>query len=412
MSKNYAAIYESDNDAIALEQSFYVKEEITRGELIAPVDADFIFTIPGGTLNFVQPFEPSPHRSGRGPVGIIKKKKETSWSLNSYFNINEALGAPAATEIDPGIRALMKQVLGKEDTTTGIKFTRTVPATTVSIFECGDKFARQANGAFCDALNMQFPGDGEASMAFSGMAKNCLYVGIGKTTANNNGGTTVTLETDDGKQFSSAVGAYVMLIEADGTTRSADTPNGSPRKILSVVGDVVTLSGAALADADASVNDMYLVYYEPANPTAINNPVTGLQGALAVSGIAGSICPRSLSVQITNNHEVRNDCYGTDALAGSLFVAGARATISVSMEMNVNKDLIAFFNAVQAFESQVLQITLGDTTKRYLDMDFPKVMFPVPEMPIPESGSIPVTFEGTPLQTALNADDEISVHFK
>lgn len=412
MAKNYASIYNSSNDAISLEQSWYVKQEATRGELIAPTGADFFFTLGGGTISFAQPFEPSPHRSGRGNLNVIKKKKETSWSLSTYFNINEGLGAPGVAEIDPAIRVLMKSLLGAEDTVSGAKYTRTVPDVTFSLFECGDKFARQSPGAFVQGCNMQFPGDGEATMEWSGNAVEALYLGIGKSTANNNAGNAVTLESGDGAQFKAAVGGMVMLIEADGTTRSADTPTGSPRKIVSVVGDVVTLDGAVLADADGSVTDLFLVYYEPSSPVAIDNPVTGLKGSLTVSGISGSICPRSMGVDIQNNHEVVNYCYGKDKVAGSIFVPADRAQIKITMELNLNKGLVAFFNSVQQFQAQVLQIILGDTLLRHLDIDLPKVLFPVPEIAVPETGSIPVPFEGTALMSALGADDEISVHFK
>ena len=411
--KNYASIYNSTNDAIALEQRWYVKQETTRGELIAPVDADFFFTLGGGTIEFSQPFESSPHRSGRGHLDIIKKKKECSWSFPTYININTGVAA-GTTELDPAVRTLWKSMLGKETVSSGVQFTRSIPDLTFSLFECGDKFARQARGAFVQGANMQFPGDGEATIEWSGAAKDALYLGIGQSTADNNGGNTVTLETGDGAQFSQAVGGLVMLIEADGTTRSADTPNGSPRKIVSVVGDVVTLDGAALADADGSgvSAPIYLSYYEPATPTAINNPQTGLVGSFAITGYSGIHCARSIGVNLQNNHELVNYCYGMDALDAPFYVPGDRMTAEVSFEMNMSKDLVGFFNSVQGFDSHEMQVILGLSTTRHLDIDLPKVRFPVPSFSVPDTGSIPVTFTGTAYQTALDADDEISVYYK
>jgi len=411
--KNYADIYNSVNDAIALEQRWYVKEETTRGQLIAPTDSDFLFTLTGGQIEYAQPFESSPHRSGRHHTGIIKKKKETSWSFPTYFNIDETLGAASSTEIDAAVRTLFRSLTGKEDTTSGALYTPDVPNKTFTLIECGDKFARQARGSFVQGCNMQFPGDGEATCEWSGMSKDAIYLGIGKSTTDNNGGNVITLATGDGEQFKNAVDGLVMIIEANGTTRSADTPNGTPRKIVSVSGDQVTVDGVALADADGSGLNapVYLVYYEPAAPTGINNPVTGLVGSFSVTGY-GSFCTRSIGINMTNDHEPHNFCYGSDGLSGPLFTPGSRFTAEITVEANLSKDLVKLFNQVQQFESKVLQVILGSAAGRHLDIDLPKVLFSVPSFSIPDTGSIPVTFTGNAFQTAFDAEDEISIHFK
>jgi len=411
VAKNYADNYNSVNDSIALQQSFFVKEEVTRGTLIAPTGADFLFTLGGGTIEFSQPFESSPHRSGRHHTSIIKKKKESNWSFPTYFNIDTSVGA-GTTEIDPAARVLWKSMLGKETVSTGLQYTATVPATTFSLFENGDRWARQSRACFVQGANMSFPGDGEATVEWSGSGKDALYLGIGKSVTNNNAGNTVTLASGDGALFKKAIGGFVMIIEANGTTRSTDTPDGSPRRITVVAGDVVTLDGAVLTDADGSVTPIYLSYYEPATPVAINDPQTGLVGSFQITGFAGLTCVRSVGVNLANNHEMVNYCYGFDSLSSPFFVPGDRMTAEISIELNLSKDLIKFFNAVQNFEAQVLQVILGDAASRHLDLDLPKVFFPVPSFTAPDTGSIPVTFAGTAYQTALNMEDEVSVYFK
>ena len=78
MAKNYASLYASVNDSSALEQSFYVKAETTRGEIIVPAGTDFLYCLPG-SIEYAQPSESSPHRSGRHHTDIIKGKKTLSW---------------------------------------------------------------------------------------------------------------------------------------------------------------------------------------------------------------------------------------------------------------------------------------------------------------------------------------------
>lgn len=411
MAKNYADIYNSDNVSIALEQRWYVKEETTRGELVSPTGADFLYTLGGGSIEFSQPFESSPHRSGRHHTSEIKKKKECSWGLSTYFNIDTTLGSAGVTEIDPAMRVLWKSLLGKEVTSSGLQYTPTVPNLTFSMFEVGDKWSRQARGCFVQSGNAQFPGDGEATTEWSGNAKDAFLVGIGKSVVSNNTTNIITVGTGEGERFKKAVGAYVMIIEANGTTRSADTPDGSPRKITNVTGDAITVDGAVLADADGSVTPIYLCYYEPATPVGINNPQTGLTGSLAITGLAAQ-CIRSASLNMVNDHELQNYCYGSDSLSGMMFTPGNRFTATLSVEMNLNDDLVAFLHDVENFEAQVIQLILGDVAGRHLDIDLPKVKFPVPAWSVPDTGSIPITFEGTCYQSALDTEDEVSLHFK
>jgi hypothetical protein len=411
MAKNYKDLYDLAGDSVAVEQRFYIKEETTRGSLLAPTNTDFFFSLQGGTIEFTQPSESSPHRSGRGHVAKIRKKKEQSWSLSTYFNIDETLGVGGAAEIDPALRVLWRSLLGKEVVSSGLIYTRTTPDLTFSLLECGDRWARQGRGCFVQQGVLQFPGDGESMVEWSGQGKDALYVGIGKSIVSNNAGNTVTLVAGDGDLFINAVGGLVMIIEADGTTRSADTPNGSPRKIVSVVGDVVTVDGAVLADADGSTTPVYLCYYEPTAPAAINNPVTGLTGSVTVAGL-GYQCIRSLSLTVANNHELQNFCYGEDSAGGSIFVAGDRLTVTATMEMNLNKESFKLLKRVTEFEAQDISLVLGSPTGRRFELDLPKVEFSVPNVPVPETGSIPISFaDGLALQTGLDSKDEITASF-
>lgn len=411
MSKNYADIYNSVNVSISLEQRFYVKQETTRGELIIPTDADFFFTLAGGAVAMTQPFFSSPHRSGRHHTSPIYQKKETSWTIPTYFNIDTTLGSAGTGEIDPALRVLWKSLMGKEDTTSGLKYSPTVPSTSFSIFECGDRVAKQTRLGFVQQATVNLPGDGEANAEWSGNAKDVIYVGIGKSTSDNNAGNTVTLISGDGSQFLKAVGGKVMLIEANGTTRSGDTPSGTARTVVSVVGDVVTLDGAALADADGSGvgAPIYLAYYEPAAPTAINNPQTGLVGSATVTSI-GAICARNMTFTLGNEHELVNYCYGTDHTED--FVPGSRFTAAVAMEVNLDKKVFKLFNQLQNFQAQEITAVLGAASGRRLEIYVPRGIFEVPEIQIPETGSVPISFSGTAYQTVLDAEDEIYAWFK
>jgi len=409
MAKNYAALYASSNDSYAIEQAVYVKQEASRGQLIAPQATDFLYTLSGGGLSHSQPFDLSPHRSGRHANNVIKKKKECSWSLSTYFNIDETLANPDAAEVDGPVRLLYKSLLGAEDATAGLIYdSSTAPDVTFSIFEIGDKWAKQGRGCFVESNAMSFPGDGEAKCDWAGNAAEAIMVGIGKSTSAPVG-KTITVQTGEGKFF--PVGSMVMILKSDGSTRSADTAAGSARVVTAVSGDMVTLSGADLADADGSSSPVYLCYYEPATKSGIDNPVTGLKGSITIPSLGGSQAFRMAKIDVKNSHELYNYGFGTDALSGPIFTPGSRVTVDVSVEMNLGANTLKFLNAVQQFEAQACTIVLGDAAKRHLQVLVPKILFKVPAVTVPDTGSIPVTFEGTALQTSLDAADELKVKF-
>lgn len=412
MSKNYASIYANTGDSSALNQKFYLKEEIIKGTLAIPAASDYFFALSGGSLAFSQPINPSPHRSGRHNNNTIKEKKALEWSLPTMVNIDTSVVA-GTTELESAMRVLWKSLLGKETVSSGVIYDSSEdPSITFTLFEVGDKWAKQAYGCFVDSCEISLPGDGQSQLSWSGMGVQSYLVGIGKSTVDNDGGQTVTLQSGEGMRF--PVGARVMIVEADGSTRSADTVAGSARKVVSVSGDVVTLDGAPLADADGSSTPIYLCYFEPVTTGSegIDNPQTGLQGTFTSGSIPGNPCVRSATITVANGHEVVNYCWGTDAASGSIFVPASRLEVDVSIELNLNHDLVEFYNAVQEFTAQDLNFKLGDTALRYLELDLPRVIFQVPSIDVPETGSIPVTFEGKAYQSALDAADELVVSYK
>lgn len=412
MAKNFQEIYDDTGDSSAQIQSFFIKEEVARGVFIAPVGTDFLFTLSGGSTNFIQPKFSSPHRSGRHHLSVIREKTETSWSLPTYFNIDTTQGSAVAAELDLAQRVLHKSLLGAEDVVAGPKYTAATPNITFTMLENGDKWAKQSLGNFVMNATMNFPGDGQAQTDWDGMAKTAVLIGIGKTTTDNDAGNTVTLQSGEGKRF--RIGGQVSLIEADGLTRSADTPDGSPREITDVTGDIVTVNGAVFADADGGSADIFLAYYEPETPSGINDPQVGLQGSFTIAGFSGLDCFRSATLVFANNHELKDNCFGFEGLGGSLFVPGGRLDITLTAEINMNHALVEFLQEVRDDDSgEDIALILGDVTGRHLAIDMDRVIFSLPEVAVPESGSIPVSFESAAIvQSAIDALDEITVEYK
>jgi hypothetical protein len=409
MAKNYPSLYASSNDSIALEQKIFLKLETVRGTMALPAGTDFIYTLGGASVNFTQAIESSMSKTGRHHDSVIKQKTSTSWTLPTHFHIDTTLGAAAPGEIDTGIKLLHKSMFGYEDISTSPIYDASVPPdVTFTIMEVGDVWAKQAPGCFVEGANMSFPGDGQAQCEFSGMAKTSLLVGIGKSVTAN-AANAITLAAGEGKRF--PVGAKVMVVKND-NTKSSDTPAGTARNVVSVSGDIVTVSGAVLTDSNGTVNPVYLVYYEPEGATAINNPQTGLKGSVTIAGY-GTIdnCVRSFSLNCTNSHEVQDFCYGEEGLGGALFTPGGRFTAEVSLEINLSRDLVGFLNAQRSFIGEDITLILGDSSSRHLQIEMPKVIFNVPEIPVGDSGTIPISFSGNCYQSGLDLGDEITISY-
>ena len=415
MAKNYKSIYDNTGDSISLEQRYYIKEETASGTLIGPTDTDFFFTVAGGSIDFSQPNDPSDHRSGRHNTDTIKGKKVVDWTIPTYINLDTSLGAAGVGEVDLAMRLLHKVALGREQIPGGVTFdSATTPNATFSIHEVGDKRSVQANAAFVETATISIPGDGVPTIEWSGGAADRKSVGIGASTSNNDGGNTFTLDTaSEAKRF--PVGSLVMIIEADGVTRSADTPNGSYRTVTArdTGTGVVTLDGAVLADADGSATTaFFLVYAEPETPTAINDIQSGLVGEISIDGLGGVLsCVRSMTVTLDNQVERVDYCALTDSLGSPYVVYGDRLLVTVDIELNLNDNSIEWLDDLDSFTANDIHAIVGDSGGRHYRIDLPKVEFSPPTVSIPDSGSIPFTASGTALQTATDAADEITISY-
>lgn len=417
MGKNYKNIFERTGDSVALNQKFYVIPETTKGVMVGPTDSSFFYTKGGGAVTHTQPKQSSPHRSGRHNTDIYKEKKVTEWNIPTFVNIDTSQLAAGVAEVEDGIQTLWLSLLGKEDTSgTGVVYTsENDPDLTFSLHECGDKWAQQVPAAFVQQGVLSLPGDGQAGIEWTGRGADRFRMGISISSVDNDGGNTFTCDTaSHAKRFQ--VGGLVMIIEGDGETRSADTPNGSYRKVTArdTGTGVVTLDGAPLADADGSGGagtEVYLVYAEPEAPVGIADIQTGLVGSADIGSLGTLSCMRSASITMNNNHEVVDYCYGTDGLANPYFVPGSRLQVDTELEMNLNDAVIEFLDDLDSFTAQALEFILGDVTGRHLKVEIPKQIFDVPSTSLPEEGSIPVTFSGTGFQTALDAADEITVSY-
>jgi hypothetical protein len=115
---------------------------------------------------------------------------------------------------------------------------------------------------------------------------------------------------------------------------------------------------------------------------------------------------------MVNNHTLYNDCWGEEGLSGPLFTPGGRFTAEVSLELNLNKELVGFLNNIEDFQGEDLTLILGDAAGRHFEMLVPKAIFSIPAIEPGDTGVIPISFSGNAYQTALDAADEVTASYK
>jgi len=81
------------------------------------------------------------------------------------------------------------------------------------------------------------------------------------------------------------------------------------------------------------------------------------------------------------------------------------------LNMNLNHDVVEFFNRRVDFETENITAILGDAATRHWQGLIPKAYFSVPAFTVPDTGSIPVEFTGTAYQTVLDAADEFEASY-
>ena len=179
------------------------------------------------------------------------------------------------------------------------------------------------------------------------------------------------------------------------------------RKVLAVVGDTLTVDGAAMSAAeDDLVTPMVL---DSTGFGVSEDAMVGLEGELTISNISGLECNvLSAEVSINNNFTARNNIYGTEKICG--FLNDQRREVMVTAEIQLDRDNYDLYRRSKNFETADVTLKLkpnnGDAALgRTFTFNFPKVEFNIPSIERPTDGPIVLSFEGKCLSTDASTPD-------
>lgn len=369
-------------------------------EVAGTDDQDFLLYTTGG-ITYDQPIESNAHRSGRFHSGIVKQKKNIEFDFDTYINMSGTAG----DSLDTAVKLLKKAMLGKMTVNAGasIVFEQDLPTTYFSLVRVSTIFGEYYAGGYVRGMGMAFPGDGPATVKYTGRAATRGISGLGKLSAAVTASTSVVLGAGEAKRYSQ--NGRVMLVDTDGRT-ILDGMDGSLKVVSVSVGtDTVVLNTATTAPMNG-----YLVPWNPGavQSTARDNIYTDLVGSAKLVAGGSNVSLTEISLDLQNDHNDLDNHFGAEGNEG--YIAGNRMTPTLGMTFNLSNE--NFGEVVQAseFGGFAPEIVLGnEASGRYLKITAPKWIPAVPPIELPENGPTSVTLEGNLLESAPGARDPLKL---
>jgi hypothetical protein len=364
---------------------------------------DWFWTTKMG-IKHSQDFEISLHKSGRQPSNIIKKKKMLEGDVEMYVN----MAGGDTVDIDDSVALLLQCVFGQKTVgSNSITFDQKQPPSTYfSVLQGNNVFNRVANGCYVKNFTITLPGDGEATMKFTMKGRESKECSIGKVNGIVSASASVILEAGEAGNFEPQ--SRVMVMDPDGRTVLAGIDGTLIVNAVNLTTHTLTLS-SAVSVADEGFIAPWLPHVFGFG--GIDNPVTGLEGSVSFDGGSTTIEEiRSVEISVDPKTEDLDNYYGTDTNRG--YIVGDRSEIAVKVEMNLSASQFRKIQQSRRFESFSMKVILGPSSGRHLEIICPRVMYKIPGIELPDTGSVPVTFEGFALQQVLGSLDAVQLSFK
>jgi hypothetical protein len=353
-------------------------------------------------IKFDIPREDSPSRSGRSVVARLSGKKTVDVKVESHIIPGTPSGANPTL---PPLHPILLTAFGDVDLSNPAEIKYVLSrfnGNSARILEEATHYARVAVGVIFDKLTFKLPGDGKAMISGEGFAQDAYIAGESNLTAVVTAGNSFHVTNGHGFRFE--IGSLVDIIEGiDGNTVIA-----TERKVLTVVGDVVTVDGAPFT---AAIGDFAIGHApDTYSPITAEYALLGLKGSFTVAGFAMGANLISAEIGLSNNYTKKDFIYGTDKLMG--FLPDKRRDVSVKLEVLLDKDTLSFYMRNKQFVAEDLTITLepqripgpafSTSAGRTFEFKLPKVEFNIPPIANGADAYVSLSLEGKALAPSSN----------
>lgn len=374
-------------------------------ESVGTDDVDFLLYTTGGPT-FNQPAESNTHRSGRFHTNIIKKKKVVEFDIDTFINLpdgssmtitapnwipsvpsievpengttpvtlegNLYQSTPGARDplkiifkgisnektLDNAIKLLLESSLGTLTETTfdgDVVVEQGLPNIFFSMVRVSTLFGEYYRGCYVKDMSMEFPGDGPATVKYTGMGSDRGISGISRVDGVVSASTSVVVESEDQASRYTKTG-LVMILDTDGRT-ILDGYDGD----ISIESTNVPTKTLTVSRAVDAPNGGLVVPWHPGavQETGRDNIYTDLEGSFKTkqTQTASKCTITSMSLNLANDHVDLNNRFGKDANLG--FVAGNRMTAGLSVEFDLSNEMLGEVIQTQEFGGLNPEIVLG-----------------------------------------------------
>jgi hypothetical protein len=377
----------SDDYGYGREQIVYVTEESTFGTLVQLAEANAIKVLNCG-FNFSQERKDRLEKgSTRSLISRVTGRKAVDWSIEKYILPSGSAGTA------PDDESLWEAMFGTETVTpeTSVAYTLLAePAKSLSIFSDLGPHREAICGAVPTKCSIKFGGGEEPKVSFSGEAKDHYL--CGSDTLDEAASATDTITVHDASQFAAG-----MLIKV-----GDDDNDGSGFTINSVDHDneQLTLDASVTDEADESA-----VIPMPFTPTTAGNIIQVIVGTAKFG--TTSLYVTDFSLDIDQKVKMRNDEFGYSSARGYRHPEYREATCSLTLYFE--KAAAKWLNDAKRFQTQDLEVVLGDTAGSICTINCNQVEFDIPNVDVPDADEATIALTGRCLGSS--GEDEVNVVF-
>jgi len=370
------------------EEVAFVTEETTFGTIVQPTAADAMKVLKAD-FGFTQERKDRNEKgSTRSIISRITGRKSADWSIEKYLLPSGAAGTA------PDDALLWEALFGTEtivaDTSVAYSLLAE-PAKSLCLFRDIGPHREALVGAVPTKLSLKWSGGDEPKVTFSGMAKDHKFCGSDALAAAATATSTITV--DDARQF--AVGMLIKVGDDD------NTGSGFEITAIDYDTDQLTLDASVADEAiDAAVIPL------PITPTTAGDVIPVIVGTFKIGGVTVYITEANFDID--QKVAFRNDEFGADSARG--YRHPEFREVLCGFTLWFEKGAVKWLNDAKRFTEQEIEVVLGDTAGKKLQVDANQVEFDIPKVEVPDNDECTIAISGKCLGSS--GEDEITMTFK
>jgi len=375
------------NAIIGSVEQLYISPETSFGVFKAPIGDDAVRIISDGFTVSQERVNRKDKRNSRSISARISRKKTAEFTLSMYMLPSGTAGAP------PDVHYALKAVFGDYANSAGADtytLDRDINESYTISRILGEDLGESFTGSVFNEIKIKFAGEDEVMIELGGFSKEWI-----RTTP-----TAITSDTTTSADFvvddtnSIEVGSIVKI--------GSDDNSGAGFEIINYV--VATKTATIGATESFTLGDAVVPFF--ADATTTGDPLGCFPGSISLDGT--SFCFSDFEITLTNNIQMRNNCFGSESATGYSATSFREVTFTGTLYMDSNN--LNLPSISEGFSSQAIVVTAGSVAGRISTVTMPTAELNLVSYEIPEEEEVTYSIEGQAL-APNTAESEINMVF-